>query len=156
MAVNFMKPGTSIRAAIRFDIQQMHKGMALAHEVIGVRHPQTVKNYTCDTKRGSHTMNLDQFEMLIEWTGGRHTAQAVAEAAGGVFVPTEPLELEDSDLMTELAATLQRFSNLVSTIQAATADNKVSSQEWLEISKAKRQLVEAQHRMVSLVSAMRG
>lgn len=150
-----VKPGVSLRAAIRSDIKSMPRGMELAPAVMGVQHPQTVRNYTCDTKHGVTAMNLDQFESVLEWTGGRHAAAAIAEMAGGIFVPVETQEIDQTTVLAEIAATVQRLGELLNTIQQAVADDHVSNNEWRSIQAAKRSLYEQQHRLVSLVASMR-
>lgn len=148
-------PGVSLRAAIRSDIKSMNRGMELAPAVMGVQHPQTVRNYTCDTKHGVTAMNLDQFEAVVEWTGGRHAAAAIAEMAGGIFVPVDPQEIDQTSLLAEITATVQRLGELMNTIQQAVADERVSNAEWRDVQAAKRKLYEQQHRLVSLVASMR-
>ena len=149
------KPGLSLRFAIREDIKSIPRGMELAPTVMGVSHVQTVRNYTCETKRGSHAMSLDQFEALLEWTNGHNTAQAVAEMAGGVFIPTEDTELEDSDLVKEIASTLQSLSSLVSSINESVADGVVANHEWHTIHNQRVSMIKALQRLVSQVKALR-
>lgn len=151
-----MTTGISLRSAIRADIKHMPCGLEIAPAVVGVAFPETVCNYICDTKRGTHCMSLDQFEALVEWTGGVHAAQALAEMAGGVFVPTEIVEMADGDLFKEIASTLRHFSALVSTIQDAVADGRVSNGERAAIRAQKVELVQAVYRLVSQVNSIRG
>ena len=149
------KPGLSLRFAIREDIKSIPRGMELAPTVMGVTHPQTVRNYTCETKRGTHSMSLDQFEALLEWTSGHNTAQAVAEMAGGVFIPTEETDLENSDLVKEIASTLQSLSALVSSINESVADGVVANHEWHTIHNQRVSMIKALQRLVSQVKALR-
>lgn len=149
------KPGLSLRFAIREDIKSIPRGMELAPTVMGVSHVQTVRNYTCETKRGTHSMSLDQFESLLEWSGGHNTAQAVAEMAGGVFIPTEDTELEEGDLVKEIAASLQSLSTLVGSIHQSVADGVVVSHEWHTIHTQRVDMIKALQRLVSQVKALR-
>jgi len=149
------RPGLSLRFAIREDIKSIPRGMELAPTVMGVTHPQTVRNYTCETKRGSHAMSLDQFEALLEWTSGHNTAQAVAEMAGGVFIPTEEDELEGTDLVRGIAESLHSLSVLVAAIQNSVADGVVVSHEWHTIHTKRVDMIKALQRLVSQVKALK-
>jgi|SRR5690554_62236 len=149
------RPGLSLRFAIREDIKSIPRGMELAPTVMGVTHVQTVRNYTCETKRGTHSMSLDQFEALLEWTNGHNTAQAVAEMAGGVFIPTDLTELEGTDLVRGIADSLHRLSVLVSAVQDSVADGVVVSHEWHSIHTKRVDMIKALQRLVSQVRALR-
>lgn len=150
------KPGLSLRHAIREDIRSLPRGMELAPTVMGVAHVQTVRNYTCETKRGSHAMSLDQFEALLEWTGGEYAAQAVAELAGGVFIPTDDeTEKSDACLVQDISETLKNLSQLVGTIQEAVADGVVVGHEWQAIHGKRVDLIKSLQRLVSQVKALR-
>ena len=126
-----------------------------AAAVIGVSHPQTVTNYTCNTKRGTHSMSLDQLEKLIEWSGGQCIAQAVAELAGGVFVPVKGMDLENIDVMAEVIKCIQNVAELSDEVRKAIDDGKVNDGEWGRIRKAKFKLYEAVNRLIMLCHQMR-
>ena len=149
--------GVSLRHAIREDIKSVPRGMELAAVVIGVSHPQTVRNYTCETKRETHAMSLDQFESLLEWTGGRNTAQAVADMAGGIFIKTDDgdITMSEGDLIQNMAGTLSSLSALVNSIQDAVSDGVVANHEWKAIQSKRVGLVKSVQRLVSQVNALR-
>lgn len=149
-------PGTSLRDAVREEIKRQPQGMIAACAVIGVTHPQTITNYTCNTKRDTHTMSLDQFEKIIEWSGGGCVAQAVAEMAGGVFLPMHIEDIENIDVLEEVIASVESVSGLVSEVKAAIEDRKVDNGEWSRIRAAKFKLSNAANRLVALCSQMRG
>lgn len=149
------KPGLSLRFAIREDIKSIPRGMELAPTVMGVSHVQTVRNYTCETKRGTHSMSLDQFESLLEWSSGHNAAQAVAEMAGGVFIPTDEDELEGTDLVRGIAESLHSLSVLVTAIQNSVADGVVVSHEWHTIHTKRVDMIKALQRLVSQVKALK-
>lgn len=151
-----LKPGTSLRDAVREDIKRQSGGYAVACAVIGVSHPQTIANYTCNTKRDSHSMSLDQFEKLIEWSGGGCIAQAVAEMAGGVFLPMAIDDIENVDVLEEVVISIESVSKLVTEVKAAIEDDNVDNGEWDRIRAAKFKLGNAANRLVALCSQMRG
>ncbi len=148
-------PGTSLRDAVREDIKRQPHGMKAACAVIGVTHPQTITNYTCNTKRETHSMSLDQFESIIEWSGGGCIAQAVAEMSGGVFLPMQIDDIEDIDVLEEVVASVESVSGLIAEVKKAIADHKVDDGEWSKIRKAKFKLSTAANRLVALCSQMR-
>lgn len=149
-------PGTSIRDAVREEIKRQPQGLNLATAVMGVKHTQTVTNYTCNTKRGTHTMSLDQFEKIIEWSGGQCIAQAVAELAGGIFVPLSGLDFENIDVMDEIVKCVQEVGRLSKEVTDAIADGEVDDSEWGRIRQAKFKLYEAVNRLIALCAQMRG
>jgi len=151
-----IKPGTSLRDAVREDIKRQSGGYVVACAVIGVSHPQTIANYTCNTKRDSHSMSLDQFEKLIEWSGGGCIAQAVAEMAGGVFLPMTIDDIENVDVLEEVVISIESVSRLVTEVKAAIEDESVDNGEWDRIRAAKFKLGNAANRLVALCSQMRG
>lgn len=150
-----IKPGTSLRDAVREDIKRQTGGYAVACAVIGVSHPQTIANYTCNTKRDSHSMSLDQFEKLIEWSGGGCIAQAVAEMAGGVFLPMAIDDIENVDVLEEVVISIESVSKLVTEVKAAIEDDNVDNGEWDRIRAAKFKLGNAANRLVALCAQMR-
>ena len=152
-----VKAGVSLRHAVREDIKSVPRGMELAAVIIGVSHPQTVRNYTCETKRETHAMSLDQFESLLEWTGGHNTAQAVADMAGGIFIKTDDgdIAMPEGDLIQDMAGTLASLSALVGSIQEAVSDGVVANHEWQTIQGKRVDLVKSVQRLVSQVSALR-
>lgn len=148
-------PGTSLRDAVREEIKRQPQGMIAACAVIGVSHPQTLANYTCNTKRDTHNMSLDQFESIIEWSGGGCIAQAVAEMAGGVFLPMHIEDIENIDVLEEVVASIESVSNLVNEVKASIDDRKVDDHEWSKIRSAKFKLSTAANRLVALCAQMR-
>jgi hypothetical protein len=150
-----LTPGTSLRDAVREDVKRQPHGMTAACAVIGVSHPQTLANYTCNTKRDTHVMNLDQFEKIIEWSGGGCIAQAVAEMAGGVFLPMAIDDIEDVDVLEEVVISIESVSKLVTEVKAAIEDDTVDNGEWDRIRSAKFKLGSAANRLVALCSQMR-
>lgn len=149
------KPGLSLRYAIREDIKNTPRGMELAPTIMGVSHVQTVRNYTCETKRGTHSMSLDQFEALLEWVAGHNTAQAVAEMAGGVFIPTDDIDLDGTDLIKGISDTLQSLSGLVVLLNASVADGVVVNHEWNAIHSARVDMIKTLQHLVAQVKALR-
>lgn len=147
--------GTSIRDSVREEIKRQPQGLIIAASVIGVKHTQTVTNYTCNTKRGTHTMSLDQFEKIIDWSGGQCIAQAVAELAGGVFVPTTGMDFEDIDVMAEVIKCIANVAELSEEVRKAIEDGKVNDGEWSRIRQAKFKLYEAVNRLIVLCAQMR-
>ncbi|MBL4797193.1 MAG: hypothetical protein JKY50_07255 [Oleispira sp.] len=148
-------PGTSLRDAVREEIKRQPHGVKAACAVIGVTHPQTLSNYTCNTKRDTHNMSLDQFESIIEWSGGGCIAQAVAEMAGGVFLPMQIDDFENVDVLAEVVASIESVSNLVNEVKGAIEDRSVDDNEWSKIRSAKFKLSTAANRLVALCSQMR-
>jgi hypothetical protein len=148
-------PGTSLRDAVREEIKRQPHGMTAACAVIGVTHPQTITNYTCNTKRDTHSMSLDQFEKIIEWSGGGCIAQAVAEMAGGVFLPMAIDDIENIDVLSEVIISIESVSGLVSEVKEAIADRTVDNGEWGRIRAAKFKLSTAANRLVALCAQMR-
>jgi hypothetical protein len=148
-------PGTSLLDAIREEIKRQPQGMLAACGVIGVKHPQTITNYTCATKRDTHSMSLEQFERIIEWSGGGCIAQAVAEMAGGMFMPMEAIDYEDIDVSKELVTSVHSLGKLVKDITDAIEDEKVNSCEWRNIRSSKYELYKAVSRMIGLAAHMR-
>ena len=149
------RPGMSLRAAIREDIKRKKGTTAVAATIIGVNHPQTVLNYTCDTKRDTHDMSLKQFEALLEWTNAQYTAHAVAEIAGGFFVPgVDPVQ--GVDLFEQLGNSLARVSELAQTISEAIADNRVTFSEMTRIKQIRTELAGEINKLVSIAAGMPG
>jgi hypothetical protein len=148
-------PGTSLRDAVREEVKRQPHGMTAACAVIGVSHPQTITNYTCNTKRDTHSMSLDQFEKIIEWSGGGCIAQAVAEMAGGMYLPMQHVDYENIDIMKELVVTVNSLGDLIKEVSEAVKDNKVDSKEWGRIRAAKFELHSGLNRMVGLAAHMR-
>lgn len=148
-------PGTSIRDAVREEIKRKPQGMKIAAAVMGVSHTQTVTNYTCNTKRGTHTMSLDQFESVIDSFGGQCIAQAVAEAAGGIFVPTKGVDLENIDVMAEIVRCISEVGTLSKEVTGSIEDGSVDDREWGRIRQAKFKLYEAVNRLIVLCAQMR-
>lgn len=146
-------PGTSLRQAIREDIKRMPQGMKVAPAIIGVSHHQTVLNYTCDTKRDTHDMSLSQFESLLEWTNAQYTAHAVAEIAGGFFVPgVDPVQ--GVDLFEQLSKSLSRVSDLAQTIAGAISDRRVTVSEMNDIKRSRTELATEINKLVSIAAGM--
>lgn len=148
-------PGTSLRDSVREEIKRKPQGMKVAAAVMGVSHTQTVTNYTCNTKRGTHTMSLDQFENIIDSFGGQCIAQAVAELAGGIFVPTKGVDLENIDVMAEIIKCIANVAELSEEVTKAIEDKKVDDGEWGRIRSAKFKLYEAVNRLIVLCAQMR-
>ncbi|HBA32899.1 MAG TPA: hypothetical protein DCZ12_02040, partial [Gammaproteobacteria bacterium] len=92
-------PRVNLREAARKDILDMPGKAVAAAPVIGLGGAQQVNNVTCDTKRDTHNMSLKQFEDLLEVFPCVNTAHAVAEIAGGFFVPGVEGEEVDGDVM---------------------------------------------------------
>lgn len=149
------RAGMSLRTAIREDIKRQKGTTAVAATVIGVGHPQTVLNYTCDTKRDTHDMSLKQFEALLEWTDAQYTAHAVAEIAGGFFVPgVDPVQ--GVDLFEQLSNSLAQVSELAQTISEAIADRRVTPSEMDRIKRVRTQLATEINTLVSIAAGMPG
>ena len=149
------RPGMSLRQALREDIKRMPGGTIAAAAVMGVNHPQTVLNYTCDTKRDTHDPSLDQFERVFEWTDGQYTAHAVAEIAGGFFVPgVDPVQ--GVDLFEQMANSVARVGELGQAINEAIADQRVTVSEMNRIKQVRTELVAEVNALLSIVAGMPG
>ncbi|WP_297533468.1 phage regulatory CII family protein [Thalassolituus sp.] len=148
-------PGMSLRAAIREDIKRQRGTTAVAATIMGVGHPQTVLNYTCDTKRDTHDMSLKQFEALLEWTDAQYTAHAVAEIAGGFFVPgVDPVQ--GVDLFEQMANSVARVGELGQAINEAIADQRVTVSEMNRIKQVRTELAAEINTLVSIAAGMPG
>lgn len=167
MSDSKLPPGTTLRRAIREDIKNIPDGLKLAAFKIGVESVQTIRNYTCDSKRGlfgdglvrkgTHSMNLDQFEELLEWTGGNLAAQAVAEAAGGVFVRLpdfDGVDSNDSILKASLRCA-EASGAYAGVIREALKDEQISSSEWAKIRRAKTDMVNEAYMLAALCDQIR-
>jgi hypothetical protein len=160
-----LPPGTSLRMALRHDIKNTPNGTELVLTRFGWQTPQTIANYTCDTKRvvtstgekSTHTFSLDQIDEILELTGGRCFAQAAAELAGGVALFFDDVDTEQPavSVVTELLETVVRVGELGATVQAALADNRVDAREMRDIRQARRQLVNSAGRLAALCELLR-
>lgn len=160
-----LPPGTSLRMALRHDIKSTPNGAELVLRRFGWQTPQTIANYTCDTKRvrtstgekSTHTFTLDQIDEILELTGGRGFAQSACELAGGValFFDDVDTEAPASSVVDELLLTVQRVGELGATVRAALADNRVDARELRDIRRARQELVSSAGRLAALCELLR-
>lgn len=164
-------PRVSLRAALRKDIARTAGGKVAAAACVGLGGAQQIDNVTAESKRGylvaadgvtryrsaCASMSLDQYELLLEHTGAVVSAHAVAEIAGGYFMPgVEVADVDDVCLLREMSTVVVQLGELTSCISHAISDGVVSEREWRDVTENKRALVGAVARLVSLAAAMRG
>lgn len=161
-------PRVSLREAIRKDIQSTPGKAVAAAAVIGLGGGQQINNYTCETKRGylverdggsryftgGASMSLDQFELLVDHTGGFHTAHALAEAAGGVFIPGVA-QVGDEELVAVLMRTIDRVTALGLEIRSAIEDGKVTDNEWRKLRSVRTDLALEATNMMGVAERLR-
>lgn len=145
----------SIRDAIRTDITLAPGGRDRAAEVIGVSNGQTVSAYTCDTKRDSHGMSLNQFEDLLEWSGGQFAASAIAQRCGGIFVPVDVDSIENVNLLGQIRDMTAGLSRMIDEVTVAVGDDGVvDRREKKRIAAAHRHLIEQVNKLVAMTALL--
>ena len=145
----------SIRDAIRTDITLAPGGRDKAAEIIGVSSGQTVSAYTCDTKRETHTMSLNQFEDLLAWSGGQFAASAIAQRCGGIFVPVDTDSIEDVNLLGQIRDMTVGLSRMIDEVTEAVGnDGVVDRREKKRIAAAHHHLIEQVNRLVAMTALL--
>lgn len=144
----------SIRDAIRTDIGLAPGGRDKAAEIIGVANSNTVSAYTCDTKRKTHTMSLNQFEELLDWSGGQFAAAAIAQRCGGIFVPVDVSSVQDVNLLGQIRDLTVSLGRMVDEVTDAVEDDEVDSREKKRIAAAHRHLIEQVNKLAAMTALL--
>ena len=76
---------------------------------------------------------LDRVEALIKSTGDQRIAQWICQRSGGFFIQNPDKMPHPHQLIPATNQIVQEFADLLHVIAAATADEKITSSETLEI-----------------------
>lgn len=100
----------------------------------------------------THEWTLKRIKQVFDFTGDERIAHAFAAEFGGVFLPMPSSELSGgSDLYRASAEVAKELGDIVTELQAALADEKISENERARIHQQIYELTRSAHKLGMLV-----
>lgn len=146
-----------LRRAVHVAVNGFPGGHLAVAGAVGMR-PQDLRNRLSESCRGTHHLNLEQFESIVDLTRDERILQAIGAVGGGVFIPLHVFEdlPDDGAILDDMLRVMESVGAYGRVLRESLHDGDIDSDEWRKLSSQAQDIFRAVHLVQARAEFFRG